>query len=172
MGWVMVLFVGFFAVLYQTHWVGQYEPEYTYLISDHYLDNPMTCGHRFTGNLSHEKVENELYANKNVYHHVYRPEQGVTPGAPWTDPRADLFIKRHFSIGNQKMTLENKVDRYMQHSTEDWVRLSIGAFDYGTRGWISPLTGERIKSSSLGLKTPFDGERPNAENVWMTSIIA
>ena len=72
MGWVMVLFVGFFAVLYQTHWVGQYEPEYTYLVSDHYLDNPMTCGHRFTGNLSHEKVENELYANKNVYHHVYR----------------------------------------------------------------------------------------------------
>ena len=60
----------------------------------------------------------------------------------------------------------------MQHSTGDWVRLSIGAFDYGTRGWVSPLTGERIKSSSLGLKTPFDAARPNSENVWMTSIIA
>ena len=42
----------------------------------------------------------------------FRPEDGVTPGAPWTDKRTDLYMKRFFSPGNQKMMLENKVDRY------------------------------------------------------------
>ena len=44
-------------------------------------------------------------------HNLYRPEDKVEEGKPWTDPRADLYLKRFWSIGNQKMALENKVDR-------------------------------------------------------------
>ena len=43
--------------------------------------------------------------------YYFRPEDGVTEGAPWTDKRADLYLKRYFSVGNQKMLLQNKVDR-------------------------------------------------------------
>ena len=72
MGWLMVAFVCCIYFMFQAHWISQFEPEYTYIISDHYLDNPMQTGHRHIGNLNLEKVENELYANKNMYHHVYR----------------------------------------------------------------------------------------------------
>ena len=42
---------------------------------------------------------------------ILRPEDNIQEGKPWTDPRADLYLKRFWSIGNQKMLLENKVDR-------------------------------------------------------------
>ena len=61
-----------------------------------------TCIIMFTGWLSFF-----AFSSKNSS----RPESGVVHGAPWTDPRADLLGKRMFSIGNQKMTVENKVDR-------------------------------------------------------------
>ena len=62
-----------------------------------------TCITTSIGNFNYKK---QFQAN-------FSPEQGVTHGAPWTDKKADLYIKRHFSIGNQKMMLENKVDRFV-----------------------------------------------------------
>ena len=62
-----------------------------------------TCTTKYTGkNLIH---------NTKIIYSILRPEENVQEGKPWTDPRADLYLKRFWSIGNQKMLLENKVDR-------------------------------------------------------------
>merc|ERR1712227_544056 len=132
-GWLMIGFVFCWMLFYQRHWVAQNEPEFTFIVEDNYLDNPMFSSHRFVGHTGLEKAESDLYANKN-------------------------------------MTVENKVDRYMQHSTSDWVRL--GSSGYCSPGWTSPLDGKYYPSSSKGLIAPFDTpNRPNTENAFVTSII-
>ena len=68
----MLGFVFAWFLFYQRHWVAQNEPEFTYVVEDNYLDNPMFSSHRFVGHTGLEKAETDLYANKNLYHHVYR----------------------------------------------------------------------------------------------------
>lgn len=137
MGWLMVAFAIFGLMLWNKLWVTNYYPEYTFLYEDPYVDNPMIPNMKCTKYGQLEKVEASFYGNKNLYHHVYRPEDGVQEGKPWTDPRADLYLKRFFSIGNQKMFTENKVDRYMIATSGDnkgKLELGVGPFSYGKPG--------------------------------------
>merc|ERR1712142_107057 len=145
-GWLW----GFFAIIivksFLMYTEQQLNPELTFK-NDPYLDNPMICMDKKLKHSQLEKVEDIMYANKNLYHQVYRPEDKVEEGKPWTDPRADLYLKRFWSIGNQKMVLENKVDRYMVHSPKGDVRLGIGFLDKYTAGWYSQSTGRKFNPS-------------------------
>ena len=70
-GWLW----GFFAVAitctYLKYTECQLNPELTYK-NDPYLDNPMVCSDKILKHTQLEKVEDIFYANKNLYHQVYR----------------------------------------------------------------------------------------------------
>merc|ERR1712003_162101 len=114
MGYGLVYFVVGCIFMYHKYYVQQVHPEYSYMVCDPYVDNPM---------LPFDKANYISTEMEKIQMHI--PEDGVTEGAPWTDKRADLYLKRYFSVGNQKMLLENKVERYMEETKDGSNRLNV-----------------------------------------------
>ncbi|CBY38250.1 unnamed protein product [Oikopleura dioica] len=157
---LIFLYIGLF-FMWHKYYVQQVHPEFTYLVQDPYLDNPMMCNSAYYHHTELSKVITNMHGNRNMYHQVFREEDGVTAGAPWTDKRTDLYMKRFFSPGNQKMMLENKVDSYMANSKDGNPRLNISFGDYGMPGWTD--SEGRNHKPSYNVPLPYNAPAPGTE---------
>ena len=70
-GWLWGLFACIIVKSYLMYTEAQLNPELNYK-NDPYLENPMICYDKKLKHSQLEKVEDIFYANKNLYHQVYR----------------------------------------------------------------------------------------------------
>lgn len=58
--------------MYHKYYIQQVHPEMTYMVNDPWVDNPMLSNDMYYASTEMEKVNLNMHANRNLYHHVFR----------------------------------------------------------------------------------------------------
>ena len=72
MGWFLILWVVLWLPMYHKYYIQQVYPEMGYMGTDPWGDNPNIVNDKFMISTELEKIQFNMWGNRNLYHHVFR----------------------------------------------------------------------------------------------------